>query len=199
VGDIYKRSASGGGSDELLWKSPRWKNPEDWSRDGKYVLVRVLDPKTRVDLWLLPTFGEKKPTPLLVTPFSESEGRLSPDGKWFAYRSDESGRKEVYVQPFPPTGAKWQVSVGGGETPRWRADGKELFYVAPDYMRKAVEIKAAPGFEAGVPKDLFKTPNSWGSDVSPDGQRFLVNMPAGDMPPSPITVVLNWTQELPKR
>ena len=142
--------------------------------------------------------GDKKPVPLLVTPFSEREARFSPDGKWFAYSSDESGKRDVYVQPFPPTGAKWQVSVGGGHTPLWRGDGKELFYVAPDYMRKAVEIKTAPEFEAGVPKDLFKTPNSWGSDVSPDGQRFLVNMPAGDNPPSPITVVLNWTKELSK-
>jgi Tol biopolymer transport system component len=199
VGDIYRRSAAGTGSDELLLKSPDWKSPQDWSRDGRWVAYEVANPKTRIDLWLLPMSGDKKPVPLLVTPFSEREARFSPDGKWFAYTSDESGKRDVYVQPFPPTGAKWQISVGGGTTPRWRGDGQELLYVAPDYMRKSVVIKTEPAFEAGVPKDLFKTPNSWGSDVSPDGQRFLVNMPAGDNPPSPITVVLNWTRELQKK
>jgi len=143
--------------------------------------------------------GDKKPVPLLVGPFGEGDARFSPDGKWFAYASDESGRDEIYVQPFPRTGAKWQISAGGGEAPRWRGDGRELFYVGPDYVRKVVEIKTVPAFDAGAPRDLFKTPNSWGSDVSPDGQRFLVNMPAGDTPPSPITVVLNWTTELSKK
>ena len=134
-----------------------------------------------------------------MTPFSEGSARFSPDGKWLAYVSDETGKDEVYVQPFPPTGAKWQISVAGGNAPRWRGDGKEFFYTGLDFVRKAVEIKTSPGFEAGVPKDLFKTPNAWGSDVTPDGQRFLVNMPAADNPPSPTTVVLNWATEPPKR
>ncbi|HEY3202155.1 MAG TPA: hypothetical protein VGL03_00715, partial [Thermoanaerobaculia bacterium] len=196
VGDIYRKSSTGAGSDELLLKSEYWKNPQDWSRDGRYLLYGTRLPKTGIDLWILPLFGDKKPAPLLVTPFDEFEARFSPDGRWFAYGSKESGSWEIYVQPFPPTGAKWQISVGGGTTPRWRGDGKEILYVAADYMRKAVDIKMSPTFEAGVPRDLFQTPNSWGSDVMPDGQRFLVNLAAGESPPAPITVVLNWSAEV---
>ncbi len=199
VGDVYRRNLTNGGSDELLWKSGLWKYPQDCSPDGRYVVCEVRDPKTRTDIWLLPLTGERKPVPLLVTPFSEGSARFSADGKWLAYVSDETGKDEVFVQPFPPTGAKWQISVAGGNAPRWRGDGKEFFYTGLDFVRKAVEIKTSPGFEAGVPKDLFKTPNAWGSDVTPDGQRFLVNMPAADSPPSPTTVVLNWATEPPKR
>jgi hypothetical protein len=135
----------------------------------------------------------------VATPFSEGEPRFSPDGKWFVYVSDESGRDEIYVQPFPPTGAKWQISNAGGDAPRWSLGGKEIAYCAPDYTRKAVTVRTAPAFEAGVAVDLFKTPNSWGSDVTADGQRFLVNMAAAANPPSPATVVLHWDAELPRR
>ncbi|MEP6994633.1 MAG: hypothetical protein ABI968_08945, partial [Acidobacteriota bacterium] len=199
VADLYRKSASGAGSEELLLKTDYWKNPQDWSRDGRYVLYTVGDPKTGSDLWILPLSGERKAAPLLATPFKESEASFSPNGGWFSYVSDESGKDEVYVQPFPPTGAKWQLSANGGSNPRWRGDGKELFYVAPDFMRKAVTIRTEPSFEADVPKDLFQTLNSWGSDVTADGQRFLVNLPAVDNPPTPITVVLNWAAELQKK
>jgi eukaryotic-like serine/threonine-protein kinase len=199
LGDIYRKELTTVGSEALLLKTDRWKQPQDWSPDGRYLIYAFVDPKTRRDLWLLPLFGEKKPVPLLVAPFSQGEARFSPDGKWFAYVSNESGRSEVYAQPFPPTGEKWQISVGGGRTARWRGVGKEIVYLAPDYMRKSVAIQTSPTFEAGVPKDLFKTPNSWGFDVTPDGQRFLVNMPAADSPASPTTIVLHWDAGLPKR
>jgi eukaryotic-like serine/threonine-protein kinase len=199
VGDIYRKNLVAGGSEEQLLKSDHWKNPDDWSPDGRYVVYNLRDPKTRMDLWLLPLFGEKKPVPLVVAPFSQRRARFSPDGKWFAYVSNESGKDEIYVQPFPPTGPKWQISQGGGEWPRWAKGGRELSYVGPDYMLKVVEIKTSAAFEAGVPTNLFKTPNAWGSDVTPDGQRFLVNLPAGDNPPSPTTVVLRWDAELAKK
>ncbi|MBC8647848.1 MAG: serine/threonine-protein kinase [Thermoanaerobaculia bacterium] len=201
VMNLYQKPASGVGTDERLVKSEHWKYPQDWSRDGRHLVYQVRDPKNRNDLWVLPLFGDRKPTPLLSTPFSESEARFSPDGRWFAYVSDESGRQEVYVQPFPPTGAKWQISVGGGSTPRWRGDGSQIIYLSPDYMHRAVAIRTEPTFEAGVPQDLFRTPLSWGSDVTSDGERFLVNMPAAETPVSPITVVVNWTADLtePKR
>ncbi len=195
VANLYRRSASGAGSEELLFKSDQWKNPMDVSADGRFLIFQESAPKTRLDLWILPLAGERKPTPLLVTPFEETQARFSPDGRWFAYVSDESGKREVYVQPFPTTGSKWQVSARGGTTPSWRRDGKEIFYVAPDFMRKAVPIRIGATFEPDAAIDLFQTPNSWGSDVTSDGQRFLVNIPAGDNPPSPINVVLNWTAD----
>jgi hypothetical protein len=106
---------------------------------------------------------------------------------------------EVYVQPVPPTGEKWQVSTNGGEIPRWARNGSELFYRSmPAHGWKVVDIRKAASFEAGAPKDLFETPMSWGSDVTGDGQRWLVNLPVNDTPLSPITIVLNWTAGLNK-
>ena len=124
--------------------------------------------------------------------------RFSSDGKWVAYVSNESGRDEVYVQSFPASGGKWQVSTNGGFTPRWRGDGKELFYIAPDRKIMSVEVKAgATIFEVSSPRGLFEAPvdapagtNRY--DISPDGQRFLVNAPAENTSSSSMTVVLNW-------
>ena len=198
VGDVYRKNLAAGGVDELLWKSEYWKRPQDWSWDGGFVLCEVQSPRTRVDIWLLPLTGDKKPVPLVATPFSEGEARFSPDGKWFVYVSNESGRDEIYVQPLPPTGAKWQVSNSGGDAPRWSGDGKEIYYCAPDYTRKTVAVRTAPAFEAGIPEDLFRTPNSWASDASPDGRRFLINLAVAETPPSPATVVLHWDAELPR-
>ena len=142
---------------------------------------------------ILPLSGDRKPRPLLNSPFAETDGRFSSDGRWIAYTSDETGRQEVFVQPYPPTGPKWQVSVGGGNSPRWRRDGKEIFYFRLDYSRMAVEIGTAHGFEPGVPTKLFETPLSTGSDVTGDGQRFLINIPHGEQTAAPATVVINWT------
>ena len=134
----------------------------------------------------------------MATPFIENEGRFSPDGRWLAYRSNETGTQEIFVQPFPPTGQKWQVSTTGGRNPRWTSGGRELVYVELPDKRKVVEIRTAPSFQASVPKDLFATPRAYGSDVSRDGQRLLVNMPAAEVAPNPMTIVLNWTEELKK-
>ena len=159
VGDVYRKNLASGGADELLWKSGDWKRPQDWSWDGRYVLCEVQDPKTRIDIWLLPLTGERKPVPLLVTPFSEGAARFSRTGKWLAYISDESGRDEVYVQPFPH-GCEVADLHSGGKAARWPRDGRELFYIDSDYMRKSVAVKTSPSFEAGVPKDVFRTPDA---------------------------------------
>src|ERR1041385_945241 len=126
--------------------------------------------------------------------FAESQAFFSPDGRWLAYTSNESGRIEVYVQTFPQSGGKWLISSGGGSQPHWRGDGKELFYVAPDKTLMAVDIKATSTFETSAPKPLFATqvgnfnaPNRY--VVTPDGQRFLVNSPVGEVNQTPITVV----------
>jgi serine/threonine protein kinase len=197
VGDIYQKSATGAGPEEAIFKDENFKSPLDWSRDGRFVIFRTSTPTTKSDLWILPMTGDRKPFPFANSAFIENEAAFSPDGKWIAYTSDESGKMEVYVQPFPQTGSKWQISTKGGITPRWRGDGKEIFYYEPAKGRKAVDIQTAPAFEAGVPKDLFASPLSGGSDVSADGQRFLVNQPA-ESAPAPATVVLNWTADLKK-
>ena len=151
---------------------------------------------------VLPLSGDRKPQVFLQTPFAEQMARFSPDGKWVAYVSDESTRQEVYVQSFPPSGGKWQVSTNGGSTPRWRRDGQELFYLASDSRIMSVDVKAgAAGFEVSSPKVLFEAPVDTPSgtnryDVSPDGQRFLVNAPAENTSSASMTVVINWLADV---
>ena len=166
-----------------------------WSPDGEHVLYRVQDPRTGFDVWLL-TLASGKREPYLHGPSDESQAQFSPDGSWVAYTSTESGRPEVYVQPFPATGAKWQVSVGGGEQPRWRRDGKELFFLAPDRNLMSVPITVPGAFDSESPRVLFATHIPFGDlnvsqayDVTPDGERFLIAGADPMTPQSPITVV----------
>ena len=132
----------------------------DWSPDGRFLLYRSIDPKTGSDIWALPLDGDRKPFPVVQTNFDERDGQFSPDGKWIAYQSNESGRFEIYVQPFPGPGGKSQVSTNGGAQVRWRRDGKELFYIALDGRLMAVPIRLASNgqaVEAGTPVPLFAT------------------------------------------
>jgi hypothetical protein len=147
--------------------------------------------------------GDKKPFPFLQSPFSEDHGRFAPDGHFIAYSSDESGRFEVYVRTFPEPGGKWQISRDGGAQPRWRRDGKEIFFIAPDRKLMAAEVKLeGSNFEVSVPKPLFQTqiagyPNPRnGYDVFGNGQRFLIVTPRQETNLTPITIVLNWTARL---
>ena len=201
--DIYQKPSSGAGGEELLLTSDIAKEAPDWSSDGRYILYQNIDPKTKRDLWVLPLFGDKQPLPFLVTEFNESQGHFSPDGHWVAYTSEESGRPEVYVQSFPVTGGKWQISTSGGGQPVWRRDGRELFYIDPDRKLMSVEVKAGATFEAGISKPLFDTriegyTNNNRYAVSPDGQRFLINVPVEAQTSAPLIVVLNWTADLKK-
>jgi len=201
--DVYRKVSSGAGNEELLSQSETDKEGTDWSADGRFVLFDQAGSNGALDIWLLPLFGDGKPYSLLQSPFSEYQGHFAPDGKSFAYTSNESGRSEVYVQSFPPSGGKWQVSTGGGAQPHWRRDGKELFYIAPDRKLMAVDVKLGSTFETSAPKTLFQTkvvryeaPNRY--VVAGDGQRFLVNSPIEEVSQTPITVVLNWTAGLKK-
>jgi serine/threonine protein kinase/Tol biopolymer transport system component len=204
--DLYKKDAGGAGGDELLVQSSDDKFPLDWSRDGKYFIYYTVDPKTKSDLWVLPMSGERKPTPFLQTEFNETNAVFSPDGRWVAYNSDESGTLEIYVRPFPPSRGKWQVSTAGGGQAAWRSDGKEMYYVSPDRKIMAVEVKPGSVFSAGLPVPLFEAPirpegiteSHSAFVVSPDGRRFLVNTIAEEAAHVPITVVVNWTAELKK-
>ena len=202
--DLYQHASNGSGQDELLFKSDHQKFAADWSRDGRYLLYTDIDPKTKADLWVLPMDGassERMPVPFLRTDFSERDGKFSPDNHWIAYDSDESGRSEVYLRPFPAVegGGKWMVSHGGGRQPHWRGDGKELFYIGPDSSLMAVPVTASgAAFQSGTPVALFKTPPNQGWDVAADGKRFLFPIAVGDSAQAPFTVVLNWMSLLKK-
>ena len=170
---------------------------------GQIICYHARDSKANRDLWLLPVTGEHKPVQIFKSDANELEGRFAPDGKWLAYTSDESGSYEIYVRTFPDTGSKWQVSNNGGTQPRWRRDGKELFYISTDRKLMALDVQTGATFTAGTPHTLFDLPGRWedftsGYAVTKDGQRFLfpVNLEAGST--APIAVVLNWTELLKK-
>ena len=203
--DLYERPANGLGEATPLLVTPEVKTPSSWSRDGRYILYSSVSPKTRSDIWALPLAGERKPFPVVQTSAEESSGQFSPDTRWIAYVSNESAaRPEVYVKTFPNPGGPWRISTTGGSQPRWRADSKELFYVAPGGRLMAVPIETGTdgSLSAGQPLELFQTPGiDVGSRpqyaVAPDG-RFLMNavIPAPKAPP--ITVLLNWDAGLNK-
>ncbi len=190
--DIYQKPVSGAGEDQALLESAEKKFPSAWSPDGRFILYALAGVT-----WALPLEGDHKPLGPLLPGGSPAE--FSPDGRWVAYHSGESGRVEVYVQSYPPSGGKWQVSKAEGSDPQWRRDGKELFYLAGNKVM-AVEVQTdSQGFRTGTPQPLFDVPPmaSGGKryQVAANGQRFLVNVPL-ETPPSPITVVTNWTAGL---
>jgi Tol biopolymer transport system component len=201
--NLYQKAASGAGTEELLLKTDHNKFTTDWSADGRYILYGVNHPKTKFDIWVLPMFGDQKPFPFLQTEFNERNSRFSPDGRWIAYASDESGINQIYVQAFPTLGGKRQVSTNGGYFLSWRRDGSELFYVAGDKTMMAVNVKGeGTTFVSGEPKPLFElhTPSANAAvaqfAVTADGQKFLVANTVGENSSVPITVVLNWTAEV---
>lgn len=208
--DLYGKEASGAGPEELLVKlATRTGWGTDWSRDGRFILYEGegAGGETHEDLWIAPQFGDRKQFPYLNTQFNEQEGTFSPDGRWIAYMSDESGRDEIYVQTFPLSGAKFQVSTGGGSEPYWRKDGAELFYVEANRNLMAAPVKPGPSLQVGLPRSLFRLPGNTDREmslrsgrhsyaVSGDGQRFLVPVPVARGAAPSITVWLNWTGDL---
>jgi serine/threonine protein kinase len=199
--DIFQKK---GGVETLLLATMNDEWPEDWSRDGKY-LIYGMNSGTGAfgDLLALPLFGDRKPIPIAQSTFAEDEPRFSFDGKWVAFNSNESGSAQVYVVAFPAVDQKRQITTAGGMQPHWRHDDRELYYLAPDGTLMAVEFHPGATIESGAPRRLFNT--GLGGDmardqfaVSPDGQRFLVQLPAPDAGDTPITVVVNWTASLRK-
>ncbi len=198
---LCEKLSSGAGGEQILFRSASPISATHWSTDGRYIAYDEVDSKTKTDLWVLPLFGDRKPIRFLRTEFNESLGHFSPDGRWFAYVSDESGRKEVYVQTFPPSGAKWQISTDGGNFPNWRGDGKEIFYMSPDQKLMSVEVRADSTLQAGKPRALFEAHYFnipiYPYTVSSDGQKFLIVTPTEEESNTALlTVVLNWTAEL---
>ncbi len=203
--NIYWQHADGSGGLERLTTSEYPHVPMSWSPDGQLLAFIEVNPSTQRDIWIL-RMSDRKAQPFLKTRFDESVPRFSPDGRWLAYTSNESGRYEIYVQPYPGPGGKWQISTEGGMEPAWNPNGRELFYRSGDKMM-AVDIATQPSFAAGKPRMLFLGPyerspaTSPNYDVSPDGQRFLMLKPVdtGESAPTQINVVLNWFEELKRR
>jgi Tol biopolymer transport system component len=189
--DIYERPSDGTGSPTLLLNATENENPRDLTIDGKYLVYARQSAKTDYDIWVLPLTGERKPFPIVQTPFAEMDARLSPDGRAIAFDSTETGRREIFVQPFPGPGAKTQVSSDGGRWPRWRRDGKEIYYVAPDGMLMSMPIDvAASPVTTGSAQRLFPTSLTDWYEPAPDGQRFLIIKTVSD--PAPVTILFNW-------
>lgn len=203
--DLYQRNADGTGVEELLFQSPQRKHALAWSPDGRFLVFATVDLKTRFDLWLLPLTGDRTPTPLVCTDASEQQVQISPDGRWFAYTSNESGRPEVYVQDFPSPSQRWKVSVDGGGDARWSVDGQSLFYIAGNRQLTSVPVTTGGTFQHGTAVSLFDTGMDplWGTsrnhyDVARGGQ-FLMMVPVADDRTSPFTLVVNWTASLEKQ
>jgi Tol biopolymer transport system component len=197
AGDLYVKDSTGAADEQPLVVSSAFKLPNDWSPDGRILLFQTNDPRVRRgwDLWTY-SHADRKAKPFLQTPFNEVLARFSPDGRWIAYVSNESGADEVYVVPFPGAVGKWQISTAGGRVPIWTRGGREIVYQTPTDEIMAVEVRSAPTFQAGIPRALFKAsiqrPPGAQFDVTPDGERFLVNLRPGDEVSDPITLVQNW-------
>ena len=201
VGDLFVKSMDSDKEATLLVQSDEMKHVTSSSSDGQF-LMYDLHRQTQQDLWVLALNSDGEVEPFLQSEFEEDDGAFSPDGRWVAYSSNRSGRFEVYVHPFRRAGGSTQVSIHGGKQPKWRGDGKELFFIAPDGKLMAAPVDGASSFEVGSPQPLFETGASnpfargirW--DVDPSGQRFLVAVPETELARTRIHVVLNWSEEL---
>jgi Tol biopolymer transport system component len=197
---IYSRLSNGAGREEMLMDSEKTNAYlEEWSRDGKYIVYRL----SRQGLWAIPVSGDRKPFSLLNNTDAQ-QAAISPDGRWVAYRANDSSKSEVFIQSFAPFGGRWRVSGAGGSQPSWRADGKELFYLNRTKMM-SVDIKVSgSGIDAGIPRELFDLPtiaqdNARNSYVgTSDGKRFLCLTKADTGDTTQLTLVLNWTAGLKK-
>jgi len=202
--DLFVKPASGSEMETSLLHSGRSVIARDWSLDGRFIVYVEQAPKTAMDLWILPLTGDHKPIVYLQTPFTEDDGQFFPDASrepsWMAYQSNESGRSQIYVQAIPASGAKYQISTEGGSVPRWRRDGKEIFFISPDQTLVAVPIAAGASLQIGKAQTLFTNAGMDSFVPSHDGTRFLINVPtAGERVVTPgITVVTNWQTTIRK-
>jgi eukaryotic-like serine/threonine-protein kinase len=198
VENLYSKASNGTGPTATLLKSKNPKCPFSWSSDGKYVAYVEENPNTKNDIWILPLFGERKPYPYLQSNASENSPSFSPNGKWIAYVSNETGKAEVYVRGFPITATgKWQISTEGGYDPSWRKDGKELYYVASNERLMSVATQTGGSFEFSTPTTLLDE-RVQRYTVSGDGQRIYAKIDLSPSGPPPITLFMNWPALLKK-
>lgn len=196
--NLFEKTMVGGSEERRLMHSSINSIATDWSSDGRYVVYMANELGTNWNIWAMSLTDDQTSRPVLRTQFNEMDPRTSRDGQWLAYVSDESGKWEVYVQQFLVPGGKFQISSTGGSQPQWSHDGKELFYVSSDHKLMAVPVRAGPSLDPGTPKQLFQVHTATDFvgteyDVSPDGQRFLVNTLVGVEASPPLHVVINWT------
>jgi Tol biopolymer transport system component len=194
VGGLYEKVINGE-MEKLIWNTGGMdvESIDDWSADGRFIIYTARNNNGRSMLWALPTTGERKPF-LIRSSLSARQGRLSPDARWLAYVSDESGVDEVYVQTFPDAESRWQISTHGGD-PRWRRDGRELFYMASEGGLSAVTVTgAASTLQFGAPRKILNVPRGGSYDVAPTGS-FAILPQEENAPPAPINVVVNWAGE----
>jgi Tol biopolymer transport system component len=205
--NLFRISADGSASEERITQSPNRQAPEDWSHDGRFIIYHDIAPDTGSDLWSLAVTPEGRPVPganprpYVRAPFDQTLARISPDDRWVAYQSDESGQFEIYVQAFPEPREKFHISTGGGTLPQWGPGGRELFYVSKDNKLMSVKLKlAADTLEAFAPQELFPMPPGFAGlspyEAAPDGQRFLVGI--NENASEPLNVVVNWPSLLKK-
>ena len=201
---LYLKDAGGAGSENAVEVIARDSHLWDWSRDGRFIVYSTLGTQHASDLWVLPRVGDRVPFPFAQSAFNKTQAQVSPNGRWLAYTSYESGKDEMYVQSFPAPGSRRQVSLAGGMQPRWRRDGAELFYLGSDQTLMVLPVTTTEGaFETGRPRPLFRTrmipqgsQSLWFDtmyDVTPDGQRFLINSTMTATGANPINIVVNWT------
>jgi Tol biopolymer transport system component len=208
VNTILEKSATGAGMETGVPSGGAASIPVHWSPDDKYIVFsRQRSGSTGFDNWLLPLFGDRMPRPYLESTFDRIQSRVSPDSRYLAYTTNESGTFQIVVQTFPdPNGGKWQISAEGGVQPKWRRDGRELYYLSLDGKMMSVPVSTGPAFTAGRPMVLFQTPLTVNRrsptrdrqyDVAPDGH-FLMSVPAANAAYIPFTVMVNWDSLLGK-
>jgi Tol biopolymer transport system component len=191
-GDLYRKPVADPSRETLLLKWPEGAEATSWSPDGRALLFETISSTSQQDVWLLPINPPGKPEPLLQGPFNEEGAIFSPDGRWFAYVSDESGRSEVYVRGFPSGNRRYQVSVAGGALPKWRRDGREIYFEGPGGRVAAARIDVQGSeMRVATPVELF-TLSGGGFSPGPDGSRFLVDAGTEDPSSAPLSVVLGW-------
>ena len=204
---IYAKAADGSGAEQTVLESNNnFLNPQSSSPDQRYLvyLRRASDAKTTTEIWVLPLFGDRKPFPVVQTEFNQSGPVVSPDGKWLAYVSDASGHLDVYITAFPGGGAKWLVSTSGGLSPRWRRDGKELFFLDLSDNVVAVDVNTLGNtVRLGTPHVLFHATGGQALqqrayDVTGDGKKFIISSVDANEESQPLTLVQNWTAEAKK-
>jgi Tol biopolymer transport system component/Ser/Thr protein kinase RdoA (MazF antagonist) len=200
---IFLKPSSGSVPERRLIEAPHGEYPDSWSRDQRLLLYELNDPNTSWDIWVLPVAGGARPYPFVQKPLRQEYARFSPDGRWVAYQSTESGREEIYVAPFPGPGDTVHLSTRSGRFPRWRRDGNEIFYIGAANTVIAVPVDGSgAAFKPGVEVPLFEAVTErgdWAYDVLPDGSRFLINRPVVETSTEPITVVVNWADPIRKK
>jgi Tol biopolymer transport system component len=203
--NLYWKPSDGSGPAQRILENENDNYPCSWSPDGKVLAFLEISPDTGNDIWMYPTGDEQQPYPFINTPSSEMQAQFSPDGRWLAYTSNESGRPEVYVQPFPGPGGKWQVSKDGGFAPIWASDGSTIYFATPQESVMSTSVRSAPHFTVTKLQELFTLRGGTGFvagrsfDISPDGQRFVFAQSQEPRETTQLNLIFDWVEAMRRR